>query len=106
MGRLYLPREPLERAGLAELPIERIIADPRLAAVCEEVAERARRHFAEADRIMDAAPRASVRAPRLMAAAYGPLLEQLAERGWTTPRRKISRRKLPLARAVLRYGFL
>ncbi|MEX6506238.1 presqualene diphosphate synthase HpnD [Jiella sp. M17.18] len=106
MGRLYLPREELARAGLLDRPIAAILADPRLAGVCETVAERARAHFAEAERIMDASPRAAVRTPRLMAAAYQPLLEQLAERGWTAPRNRISRPKLPLARAVLFYGIL
>ena len=106
MGRLYLPREELERAGLAGRPIATILRDPRLGEACKPVAQRARMHFAAAERIMDMSPRASVRAPRLMAAAYKPLLEQLAERGWCAPRRHVSRPKLPLARAVLFYGFL
>jgi presqualene diphosphate synthase len=106
MGRLYLPRERLEAAGLADLPIAGILVDPRLAVVAQGLAERARGHYAEADRIMNEAPRDQVRAPRLMAAAYRPLLEGLVARGWTAPRREVRKRKLAIAGAVLRYGFL
>ncbi|KAB0680932.1 presqualene diphosphate synthase HpnD [Aureimonas leprariae] len=106
MDRLYLPRERLTDAGLADLPIADILADPRLDGVCRTLASRAVEHFAEATRIMDACPRDRVRAPRLMAAAYRPLLEGLMARGWAPPRRKVAKRKLAIAGAVLRYGFL
>lgn len=105
-GRLYLPREPLTRAGieLDARTAESILRDPALGAVCEEVAERAAGHFAEADRIMSVAPRRAVRAPRLMEAAYRQILGRLRSRGWTTPRTPVKISKIRLLGAVLRYG--
>ena len=42
--------------------------------------------FALAREVMDASPRAAVRAPRLMAAAYGAILDRLEKRGFSPPR--------------------
>jgi phytoene synthase len=105
-GRLYLPREPLERAGIAldGRTADAILREPAIAEVCDEVAERAANHFAEADRIMSRAPRRAVRAPRLMEAVYRQILHRLRERGWTPPRAPIKVSKIRLLGAVLRYG--
>jgi presqualene diphosphate synthase len=103
-GRLYLPREGLERAGLAEAEPAAAIADPRIAEVCAAVAARAKAHYRMAARVMDDAPRRAVKAPRLMAAAYGPVLDRLVARGWTAPRPRVGVDKLRLVGAALRYG--
>ncbi len=47
-----------------------VLASPALAEVCGAVVERARMHFGEADAIMARAPRAAVRAPRMMQGVY------------------------------------
>jgi len=104
LGRLYLPREALLAAGMHDLRPEAVLAHPGLGAACTEVAARAADHFSAADRIMARSPRAAVRAPRLMAAAYRTILTGLGERGWSPPRRRVSTDKLRLAAAVLRYG--
>jgi phytoene synthase len=104
LGRLYLPREALLAAGIDETRPEAVLRHPRLGAACAEVAARADHHFAAADRIMRTCPRAAVRAPRLMAAAYSTILEGLQSRGWSPPRDRVSTDKLRLVRAVLRYG--
>ena len=92
IGRLYLPREALAAAGVATDEPLAAAADPRLAAACAEVAARARAHFDEARPIMAAAPRAAVRAPRLMAAAYGSILDRMIARGFAPPRRRVESR--------------
>jgi phytoene synthase len=104
LGRLYLPREALLAAGIDETRPEAVLRRPRLGAACAEVAARAEQHFAAADRIMGECPRATVRAPRLMAAAYGTILKGLQSRGWGPPRDRVSTDKLRLVGAVLRYG--
>ena len=81
-------------------------ADPKLAAACAEVAARARAHFDEAQPIMAGAPRAAVRAPRLMAAAYGSILDRMVARGFAPPRRRARASRLRLLGALLRYGVL
>ena len=105
-GRLYLPREALQRAGIAigGRSAEDILCEPALAIVCEEVAARAADHFDHADRIMRQALRRAVRAPRLMEAAYRQILAQLRMRGWAPPRAPIKVSKLRLFGAVLRHG--
>ena len=81
-------------------------ADPKLAGACVEVAARARQHFEKANAIMAAAPRAAVKAPRLMAAAYGSILERMLAEGFAPPRRRARASRLRLLGAVLRYGIL
>src|SRR5437868_6185445 len=70
LGRLYLPREALQQAGVLNLEPAAVLAHPRLGDACEQVVARARQHFAEADRVMARCVRRSVRAPRIMSAAY------------------------------------
>lgn len=107
-GRLYLPHEALERAGIeAEraLPAD-VLAEPALPAACNEVAARALQHYLQASRIMRDCPRSGVRAPRLMKAAYSDILNRLIARGWVAPRAPVQVNKLRLLGAVLRYGIV
>ncbi|MBV9739576.1 MAG: presqualene diphosphate synthase HpnD [Hyphomicrobiales bacterium] len=106
IGRLYLPREALAAAGLSFDNPAATVDDPKIAGPCFEVAERARQHFREADRIMDAARRAAVRAPRLMAAAYGSLLDEMVKSGFMPPRKRAHVSKLRMLAAILRYAIL
>ena len=103
-NRLYLPREALDAAGIPDREPRAALAHPNLGAACMRVAEDAARHFAEAERVMAACPRAAVRAPRLMASAYKGVLDRLQARGWAPPRRRVSTDKLRLLAAVLRHG--
>lgn len=106
LGRLYLPREVLADSGVdtAGKTIEQILAQRRIDCACRVLAGRAAEHFAEAGRIMDAQPRAQVKAPRLMAAAYSDILRRLRREGWKAPRPRLSMNKPKLALAALRYG--
>jgi presqualene diphosphate synthase len=106
LGRLYLPREALIAAGMAALSPQAVLAHPGLATVCMTLLKQAREHFAEATRIMDASPRASVKAPRLMASAYSDVLERLDKRGFASPRGRVGVDKLRLIGAVIRWGIL
>ena len=67
---------------------------------------RAREHFAEADRIMDKCARKTVRAPRIMAAAYKAILNALVARGWAAPREPVKVSKPRLILTILRYAFI
>ena len=76
---------------------------PRLAVItarilvgeaCAEVADRARIHYAEADKVMSRTNRHLVRAPRIMEAAYRSVLERTMRRGFTPPRTRVSTGKL------------
>ena len=106
VGRLYLPCEALNAARVAaDVPI-RAVADPNVAIACMEVVRRARRHFDEAQPILASAPRAAARAPRLMAAAYRSLLDNMVAQGFAPPRSRARPSRLRMLGAFLCYGVL
>jgi phytoene synthase len=104
INRSYLPRELLAREGIAASNPREIAADPSLPRVCATLAERAKAYFARADAIMDAAPRAQVKAPRIMSGVYRVLLDQTLDRGFDLPRTKITKPKARLMWIVARYA--
>jgi presqualene diphosphate synthase len=106
IGRLYLPREALATAGVTGDDPLAAAADPKLAGACVEVAARARMHFERAQSIMASAPRAAVKAPRLMAVAYGSILDRMVKEGFASPRRRAKASRLRLLGALVRYGIL
>ena len=103
-GRLYLPREALLAAGMTELTPAAVVAHPRLAEGCAPLLAQAHVHFEAAQHIMERAPRAAVKAPRLMAAAYADVLARLEKRGFAAPRLRVGVDKLKMLGALLRWG--
>ncbi len=106
MGRLYLPREALALADIHHSDPAEVMKEPRLGIACEFVCDIARRHFAAADRILAAAPRRAVRAPKIMREVYGQLLAELCARGWAAPRRAVRLNKPKLIWTALRHAFV
>lgn len=106
MGRLYLPRECLRAAAIEDDDPAAALAHPALARACLPVIDRARMHFGEADRIMARCPRATVRAPRIMADVYRTMLEQMVRRGWSPPRTRVRVSRVRLLWVVLRYALI
>ncbi len=102
MGRLYLPREALVAAGITSIDPVTVLAHPALAKPCAEIVALARSAFAEADAIMAHAPRSTVRAPRIMGAAYRAILEALVARGFAPPRARIKLSRAKILFIVLR----
>ena len=81
-GRLYLPRELLQRHGIESDDPLVVLRDPRLAGVCRDLAALAEERFAEAERLMARCRRGPVRPARIMLAVYRRLLTRLRQRGW------------------------
>jgi len=106
IGRLYLPREALQAANILTNDPAAVLAHPGLGEACAEVVARAQGHFAEADRIMARCTRRSVRAPRIMSAAYQAILRKLVKRGWAAPRAPVKVSKPLLLLTILRYAFI
>src|ERR1700726_1870924 len=102
MGRLYLPREVLRDAGIISTDPATVLANPMLGVVCDTVVALAREHFREARAIMAQSPRRTVRAPRIMAAAYRAILDKLVARGFAPPRAPVRHSKFRLLLIVLR----
>jgi presqualene diphosphate synthase len=103
-GRCYLPREALERAGIAITDPRTMAAHPALPRVCAELVAQALQHFSQADAIMDRAPRAQVKAPRIMSGAYRCVLEAAQARGFAAPRAPLRKPRLRMLLIALRYG--
>ncbi|HYC24613.1 MAG TPA: presqualene diphosphate synthase HpnD [Roseiarcus sp.] len=106
IGRLYLPRETLRAAGIASDDPDVVLADPAIDVAARRLIADAKAEFRQADEVMDRAPRAKVRAPRLMAAAYRAVLDRLAKRGFAPPRQRPRTPMLPVLLATLRNGLL
>ncbi len=80
-GRLYLPREWLQAAGVPAQP-QAALASPGLAAVCGRMLAAARSYFSQAEASMRQCDRRAMRPARLMAAGYRAVLDALERRGW------------------------
>jgi len=82
MGRLYLPREELERAGIPADPAL-APADPALPEVCARLGARARQRFAEARREIPAHDRMALAPALMMMGPYEGYLDRMERAGWT-----------------------
>jgi presqualene diphosphate synthase len=106
LGRLYLPREGLDEAGISGSDPSKVAADPNLPKVCAPLVVRARNHFKQADEIMARHPRRVVRAPRIMSKYYGAILQLLVARGFAAPRAAVRLNKFAKLAIVLRHAFI
>jgi phytoene synthase len=100
--RLYLPKEFLAEAGITSTDPTTVLANPTLPEVCGRIVALALWRFREADKIMKAYPRRTVRTPRVMSEAYKSILTALVARGWNAPRSPIRLNKMRLILIVLR----
>ena len=80
------------------------IGDPRVDRACRALAAAALDHFAAADRLLRSRPRGRLLAPRLMAAVYRALLQDMLAAGWAPPRRRARISKPRLLYLVARAG--
>ena len=104
IGRLYLPREAFDGAGIAFDDLQAVLSNPDLGAVCRSVIASARAHFERADAIMDRSPRRAVRAPRIMGEAYKEYWRALVARGFAPPRPRVRLGRAKLLWIILRYA--
>ena len=106
IGRLYLPREALDAAGIAGADPQAAMANPAIGRACAPIVARASEHFARAEAIMAAAPRKAVRAPRIMGEAYKLYLDGMIARGFTAPRARVRISRGRLLWIILRYAVI
>ncbi len=104
--RLYLPREILDRHGIAGSDPAAILRHPALPAVCREVAALAEGHFREVERAMTRCSRRAMRPAAVMAAIYRATLSALLRSGWREPATRVSLSKTRKLWLVLRHGLL
>ena len=104
IGRLYMPRELLEAAGVTTDDPALAIADLKLDGACRALAKMAHEHYAFADKVMKAKPKGRLMAPKLMGAVYGTILSEMETAGWAPPRRRVKLSKPRLLLILLRCG--
>ena len=104
-GRLYLPRELLQRHGIESDDPLTVLRDPRLPEACRELAEMAEQRFAEAARLMARCRRGPMRPARIMLAVYRRLLTRLQRRGWRELGEEVRLPKAEKLWIALRNGF-
>jgi phytoene synthase len=102
-GRLYLPAEYLDQAGVPLDPAA-ALASPALPAACARLAADARAHFNDARKHMARCDQQAMKPARLMSETYAAILTCLEQSGWRDPAIRVS---LPAWRKVwllVRYG--
>jgi phytoene synthase len=104
IGRVYLPREALDAAGIEPSTPAQVAADPRIDAAARWLAPKAKEHFAQAHAILGRKPRGHLIAPRLMDSAYSRVLDKMIAQGWNAPRKRIGTSKWRLVLALIRYS--
>ena len=102
-GRLYLPREWLDEAGIPHDP-RAALGHPNLPLVCERMARQAHAHFDQAASAMERCDRRAMKPARLMAATYAAVLHRVERRGWDRPAERVSVPKHTKVWIALRYG--
>ncbi|MGB6660144.1 MAG: presqualene diphosphate synthase HpnD [Xanthobacteraceae bacterium] len=98
LGRLYLPREELQAAGITSTDPATVVASSAIAKPCAAIVALAQEEFKSARAIMAKAPRRQVCAPRIMGEAYDLILKGLIARGFNLPRDRV---RLPKAKFLL-----
>ncbi|MDR3511559.1 MAG: presqualene diphosphate synthase HpnD [Caulobacteraceae bacterium] len=106
IGRLYLPREFLDQAGITGNDPSAVIADPRVDTACRAVARIAHEHYRKADAVMAKRPAGRLAAPRLMSAVYSSILAKMEAKGWAAPRERAKIGKIALLWIVLSRGLM
>ena len=105
-GRLYLPREVLERHGIHGTCPTAVLSHPALPAVCREVAAIAEEHFQLSMIAIGHCSRRAMRPAAVMAAIYHATLSNLRRSGWRDPATRVSVSKALKLWLVLRHGFV
>jgi phytoene synthase len=104
LGRLYLPRELLDKHGVAAASLAAALRDPRLAAVCDDLASLAEAQFGVASALLDIMPRRELRPARLILVVYRRLLQRLRRRGFARLGEPVKLSKAEKLWLILRHG--
>ena len=89
-GRIYLPRELLDRQGLATIAPEAITSTPGVDKVCGTLGAVARRHFDAASEALPLSERRAMRPALLMRGIYEAYLDRIEGAGFRSPARALN----------------
>jgi squalene synthase HpnD len=102
-GRLYLPREYLDEAGIPHDPMA-ALAHPGLPKACARLASVAQDYFRAAAMEMKQCDKRAMKPARLMGATYAALLTRLQQTGWAHPGQRVSLPKWRKLWIMFRHG--
>jgi presqualene diphosphate synthase len=105
-GRLYLPREYLDKHGVPATDPLSVLAHPKVAAVCADLAALAEARFQGAAAAMADCDRRAMRPAAVMAAVYHATLLRLQRRGWNRLGEPVSVPKPQKLWLAVRHGLL
>ena len=103
-GRLYLPSNLLEQAGIETRVPTEVLAHPALAKVCVPLSMMARQRFERSRRLIDGCNRRRLKPCILMMEVYERVLHRLEHRGWAAPRERVKVPRLEKLWIAFRYG--
>jgi phytoene synthase len=104
--RLYLPQDLLTAHGIDSTNIDGVLTHPRLAGVCELLAEIAKRRFAESRELLAQCDRVQMRPAIMMMEVYNAILTRLAGRGWENLDIPVKLSKIKKLWVAFRYGII
>ncbi|HYB09451.1 MAG TPA: presqualene diphosphate synthase HpnD [Alphaproteobacteria bacterium] len=104
-GRLYLPRELLEKHGIATDDPASVLTHPRLGKVCDDLAAITRASYDEAERLLDRLDRRTMRPALIMLSVYRRTLDALVARGWDDLDADVGPSKFVKLYLAVRHGF-
>ena len=105
-GRLYLPRELLDKHGIETREPNAVLDHPNLPGVCRDLAAVAKRRFAEADQALAKCARRPMRPAIVMKEVYRRYLDKLIEGDWQDIDHRVSLPKIHKLWIGLRHGLL
>ncbi len=96
LGRLYMPRECLDQAGIAitdDTALSSVLSDPNLKIARRELAKQAALRFTEADAALDELDGRKMKPAVIMKDVYKKIFDMMEKRGWDVlfPRPKPSK---------------
>ncbi|MFQ5533889.1 MAG: presqualene diphosphate synthase HpnD [Sphingomonadales bacterium] len=105
-GRLYLPRELLQKHGINSRDPREVLDHPALPKVCRELSEKALLRFSEAQQAIADCDRRAMKPALVMMHVYRRILDRLIARGWAELDRPVKVSKLAKLVIGLRFGTL
>lgn len=106
LGRLYLPRELLDRHDVPATSAEAALSHPNLPKTCGDLALMAERDFIEAELLLRDLPRRAARPAVIIHVVYHRLLERLRARGFARISERVGLSKAEKLWLVLRHGII
>ncbi|MBR2033572.1 MAG: squalene/phytoene synthase family protein, partial [Alphaproteobacteria bacterium] len=92
-GRIYIPAEMLDKAGISSREPEVVLIDKNLAIAREELSQMAEDEYKKAFELIACLPKSSARPIKIIANIYKRYFEIMKNRGWEviSPKPRISR---------------